>query len=135
MNETRLTLARLTKEPELKYLPNGTPKLIFTVAVGRGYKKDNKEVTDFLNVEFLSKSADKLVNHLFKGQRVNIKGSSYRDVWKDENGNWKERNYINADSYKGIEIIDWKNDDGGQRFEPSELSPDGFQALDDDDIP
>ncbi|WP_099192167.1 single-stranded DNA-binding protein [Tepidibacter mesophilus] len=131
MNCTVLTNARIARDPELKFLPNGTPKLILTVAKGRGYKKDDKEVTDFLRVEQLSKGAEKLINLLYKGQRINIKGSYHRDTWKDENDDWKERNYIQADMYGGIEIVDWKNDE--KSFEPVGLDTGGFQALDDDD--
>ncbi|HBF9356721.1 TPA: single-stranded DNA-binding protein, partial [Clostridioides difficile] len=48
-----ILIGRLTKDPELKYIPgSGTAVSTFTIAVDRDYiKKDGTKETDFIPIE------------------------------------------------------------------------------------
>lgn len=87
-------VGRLTKDPELKYLQNGTPVTRFTVAVQRNFKNQNGEYdADFINVTVWRKLAELVAQYTSKGSLVALEGrlqvSSYdnqegRKVWTTE---------------------------------------------------
>ncbi|HFL3855702.1 TPA: single-stranded DNA-binding protein, partial [Clostridioides difficile] len=54
-----ILIGRLTKDPELKYIPgSGTAVSTFTIAVDRDYiKKDGTKETDFIPIEVMGKLA------------------------------------------------------------------------------
>jgi len=133
MNNISL-VGRLTRDPELKYFQSGTAKLTFSIAVDRDYKtKDGNKVTDYIPVEGLGKSAETWSNHLGKGRQVAIQGSMYVDRYTDDSGNNKTFTKVHA---KSVEYLDSGRDKSNEpQFEPQGLSPQGFQAIDDDDIP
>ncbi|MEI5909419.1 single-stranded DNA-binding protein [Bacillus spongiae] len=56
-------IGRLTRDPELKYLPSGMAIVSFTLAVNR-FKKDE---TDFLQIKAFKKQAENAANYLNKG--------------------------------------------------------------------
>lgn len=134
MNNITL-VGRLTRDPELKYFKSGTAKLTFSIAVDRDYKtKDGNKVTDFIPVEALGKSAETWSNYLGKGRQVGIQGSMYVDRYTDESGNNRTFTKVHA---KNVEFLDSGKDKTSNepQFEPQGLDPQGFQAIDDDDIP
>jgi single-strand DNA-binding protein len=79
MNKITL-IGRLTREPELRYTPNGT-----AVAVDRPFQNQKGErQTDFIDVITWRKLAEAIANHLVKGQRVAVSGRlQVRDCEKD----------------------------------------------------
>jgi len=134
MNNISL-VGRLTRDPELKYFQSGTAKLTFSIAVDRDYKtKDGNKITDFIPVEALGKSAETWSNYLGKGRLVGIQGSMYVDRYTDESGNNKTFAKVFA---KNVEFLDYGKDktNNEPQYEPQGLDPQGFQAIDDDDIP
>ena len=92
MNQIIL-IGRLTKDPELRYLPNtGTPVATFTLAVDRNYKdKEGNVQTDFIPVEVIGKVADFVANYISKGRLVAVNGSIRVDRYmKDDANRWKK---------------------------------------------
>jgi len=68
-------IGRLTKDPELRYTPNGVAVGIFTVAVDRPINNDNGErEADFIPVVVWQKLAENCANHLKKGRLVAVEG-------------------------------------------------------------
>lgn len=49
LNRTIL-VGRLTKDPDLRYTPNGVAVATFTLAVNRQFKKDGQQEADFINI-------------------------------------------------------------------------------------
>lgn len=76
MNNSIL-IGRLTKDPELKYIPvTGTPVATFSIAVDREYKnKDGEKETDFIPVQAFGKLAEVCANNLEKGRLIAVQGS------------------------------------------------------------
>lgn len=131
MNQVVL-VGRLTVDPELRYLPNtGTPIARFSIAIDRSYKKDNKPVTDFIPIEVWGKIAEFCANYLDKGRLVAINGSIHFDRYVDNQG--ENRTYAKI-SAKQVKVLDYRKSDFKQRDENG-LDPNGFQAIDDEDIP
>ncbi len=127
MNEIIL-IGRLTKDPELRYLPNtGTPVATFTIAVDRNYKdKEGNVQTDFIPVEVMGKVADFVANYITKGRLVAVNGSIRVDRYMKDDEN---RTFTKV-SAKSIQALD-SNKNKSQNTE----APQGFQAIDDDEIP
>lgn len=135
-------VGRTTKEVELKYLQGtGTPVASFTVAVNRNYtKKDGTKETDFIPVEVMGKAAEFCANYISKGRLVAIQGSLRVDRYQTQTGENRTFTKVSANSVQALDKN--KNGDAGDNqtftpsFEPPKgLEPNGFQAIDDDEIP
>ncbi|MCC0686138.1 single-stranded DNA-binding protein [Clostridioides sp. ZZV14-6345] len=85
MNSTVL-IGRLTKDPELKYIPvTGTPVATFTIAIDRDYvNKEGQKETDFIPVEVMGKSAEYCASYITKGILVALKGEIRVDSYTDK---------------------------------------------------
>ncbi|EGT4600672.1 single-stranded DNA-binding protein [Clostridioides difficile] len=128
-------VGRLVADAELKYLPNsGTPKITFSIAVNRRFKdKNGNKITDFIQCEQLGKHVENLVQYLVKGKLIYVAGELNIDRFKDENGEWKTIPKVNVNA---LELLSSKSDSNPkQEYIPPGLDPQGFQAINDDDIP
>lgn len=134
MNNSIL-IGRLTKNPELKYIPgSGTAVSAFTIAVDREYKnKDGNKETDFIPIEVMGKLAEICANNLGKGRLVAVEGSIRVNSYEKEG---EKRTYTKVHANK-IKFLDYKKEDNEKEymFEPKGLDQQGFQAIDDPDIP
>ena len=142
-------VGRLTRDPELRYIPGtGTPVATFSVAIDRDYtKKDGTKETDFIPVEVMGKPAEFSANYISKGRLVAIQGSIRIDQYKSQTGENRTftkvsaRNVQALDSNRNRMDSPYPDQSRGSEptfepsFEPQGLDPQGFQAIDDDDIP
>lgn len=141
-------IGRLTKDPELRYMPgSGTPVANFTLAIDRDYsKKDGSKDTDFIPVEVVGKIAESCANYLGKGRLIALQGSIRVDRYQTQSGENKTFTKVSAKQVKFLESKNKSNQEDNQNdnehptFEPSfgvpeGLDPNGFQAIDDDEIP
>lgn len=135
-------VGRLTKDPELRYIPNsGTAVATFTLAISRDYKKkDGTQETDFIPIEVIGKAAEFCANYITKGRLVAIQGNLRVDRYQTQTGENRTFTKVSARSVQALDYV--KNDnnpsnlDENSNFEPTQgLDPNGFQAIDDDDIP
>lgn len=136
-----ILVGRLTKDVELRYIPgSGTAVASFTIAIDRDYKKkDGSTETDFIPVEVMGKSAEFCANYLGKGRLVAVKGSMRIDNY-EKNG---ERRSFAKCAASNVQALDGNKNKTGEGFKPSfepsfepvGLEPQGFQTIDDDDIP
>lgn len=99
MNNVNL-VGRLTKDPELKYIPgNGNAVCTFTIAIDRDYKKqDGTKDTDFIPIQTWGKLAEICANNINKGKLVGVIGSIRIDKYTDKDGNKRDIFKVNADS-------------------------------------
>lgn len=140
-------VGRLTKNPEVRYIPgSGTPVATFTLAINRDYtKKDGTKETDFIPVEVMGKTADFCAKYITKGRLIAVQGAMRVDKYQTQNG---ENRTFTKVAGKSVQALEGKRDNTQNTpnnmpndavfepaFEPSGLDPNGFQAIDDDDIP
>ena len=139
-------IGRLTKDPELRYIPGtGTPVATFTLAIDREYtKKDGTKETDFIPEEVIGKSAEFCANYISKGRLVAIQGNLRVDRYQTQSGENRTFTKVSARNVQALDSNRGKSENpyveshqGGQpSFEPTQgLDPNGFQAIDDEDIP
>ena len=135
MNSVSL-VGRLTKDPELRYIPNsGTPVATFTMAIDRDYKKkDGTKETDFIPIEVIGKAAEFCANYITKGRLVAIQGNLRVDRYQTQDG---ENRTFTKVSGRSVQALDYPKDNqqGTNNITNPGLDPNGFQAIDDDDIP
>jgi single-strand DNA-binding protein len=68
-------IGRLTRDPELKYTPNGIAVCTFTLAVARAYKNSRGErEVDFIPCVTYRQLAEIVANHLSKGKLAAVDG-------------------------------------------------------------
>jgi single-strand DNA-binding protein len=68
-------VGRLTRDVEMKYLPNGTPVANFTLAVDRPFSnKDGEKEADFIPIVVWRKQAENCANYIGKGSLVAVDG-------------------------------------------------------------
>ena len=107
MNKVIL-IGRLTKDPDLRYTPNGVAVCNFTVACDKRDKDGNKDA-DFIDCVVWNKSAENLAQYMSKGRQIAVEGrvdvSSYE---KDGQRRWKTKIVCN-----NIEFLGSGNGNGG----------------------
>lgn len=70
-----ILIGRLTRDPELKYLPSGAPVANFTLAVDRSFtNKQGDRETDFVPIVVWQKVAENCVKYIGKGSLVAVDG-------------------------------------------------------------
>ena len=140
----RVTLVgRLTRDPELRHLPSGTPVLQLGLAVNGRQKDDAGNWTDkpnFFDIKVFGNQAEMLANHLSKGRRVGVDGRLDWSSWEAQDGSKRSKVEVVAQS---VQFLDSRMDaEGGQpQFVPAGATADagnadfGSAAAADDDIP
>ncbi|HEX3444339.1 MAG TPA: single-stranded DNA-binding protein [Chthoniobacterales bacterium] len=82
-----LLIGNLTRDPELRYTPKGTPVTDFGLAVSRIYSGEDgekKEETTFVDVTLWARQAEIAGQYLKKGRPVFIEGRLQLDTWDDK---------------------------------------------------
>lgn len=95
-------VGRLTKDPELKQLANGSKVTNITVACDRNYKdREGNNITDFLKFSLWDKNAERLCEYSKKGSLIQLDG--YNTTKQIEIGNEKrEILYPVVNNYKHL---------------------------------
>lgn len=133
-------VGRLTRDPELRYIPgSGTAISQFAIAVDREFTgKDGKKETDFIDIQVWGKMAENCANYIAKGSLVAIQGSIRIESYQNQAGEKRKATKINASR---VQFLDSKKNNGANepKFEPSfsaeGLDPQGFEVINDNDIP
>jgi single-strand DNA-binding protein len=111
LNRTVL-VGRLTKDPELKYTPNGVAVANFTLAVNRPFKSQSGEnEADFINCVVWRKPAENLANYMSKGSLVGVDGRVQTRSFDNQEGKKVYVTEIVADS---VQFLESKNSSSSQ---------------------
>lgn len=82
-------IGNLTKDPELRYTPQGTAVSTLRIAVNTPYKDRNgqpQQDTCFINVIAWGQMAESCNQYLQKGRLVFVEGRLQSRSWKDSDG-------------------------------------------------
>lgn len=149
MNSVNI-IGRLTKDPEIRYTRDQTAVATFTVAINRGKDKNGEDRgADFPYVVAYGRTAENCERYLAKGRLVGIQGRLQTGSYKHKDGYTVYTTDVIADR---VEFLEWGDRDEraggghqnqGRSQQPSRQAPadrdmgvpEGFQALQDDDIP
>ena len=92
-------IGRLTRDPEIRFLPSGSQVTSFTIAVNRPYRVNNewKEETYFFDIESFGMLAERLGKQLNKGTQILIEGQLRQDRWETASGEKRTKIKVVAD--------------------------------------
>src|SRR2546423_15302948 len=118
-----LLIGNLTKDPELRYLPNGTHKAELRLATSWTYTTngEKREDTCFVDVIAWSRTAENCNQYLRKGSKVFVEGRLDYQEWEGQDGSKRSKHQVVAIV---IQFLDSKNGGGGGG-DTSDLSADG----------
>ena len=98
MNLNKVFVAgNLTKNPELKMLPSGTPVCSFSIATNEFYKDksgQNQQKTEYHNIVAFGKQAENINQYMRKGSQILIEGKLQTRSWDDKDGKKQYRTEI-----------------------------------------
>ncbi len=119
-----LLVGRLTKDPELRYTPNGIAVATFTLAVNRTFSNQQGErEADFINCVVWRKPAENVANYLKKGSLAGVDGRLSTRNYEGQDGKRVYVTEVVADSVQFLETRSSGNNEQRGSFAPQ---PSGF---------
>lgn len=109
-------VGRLTKDPELKYTPNGVAVANFTLAVNRPFSNQQGDrEADFINCVVWRKPAENVANYLKKGSLAGVDGRLQTRSYENNQG---QRVYVTEVMAESVQFLEPKNANaGGQQYQ------------------
>lgn len=122
-----ILIGNLTKNPELRYTPSGTPVASFGLAVNRKFRQGEelKEEVCFVDIVVFGKTAEHCGQYLSKGSGVIVDGRLQQRRWETEDGQKRSKHEIVAQT---VNFLPKRPDGGG---EAAHVDEPGY----DEDIP
>ncbi|UOE94125.1 single-stranded DNA-binding protein [Alkalihalobacillus sp. LMS39] len=106
-----ILVGRLTKDPELRYTPNGVAIANFTLAVNRAFTNQQGErEADFINCVVWRKPAENVANFLKKGSLAGVDGRVQTRNYENNEG---KRVYITEVVAESVQFLEPRNASGG----------------------
>jgi single-strand DNA-binding protein len=139
-NINRVVLVgNLTRDPELRHTPGGTPVCSLRVAVNDRKRDESGNWVDapnYFSVSVFGNQAENCAQYLSKGRPVGIDGKLRWREWQQQDGSKREAVEIVADSVQFLGARG-DGDGGGNQFVPAGAAQESadFPAAADDDIP
>lgn len=101
-------IGRLTRDPELRYTPQGTAVCDIRLAVddGRGEHKR----TCFIDAVCWRKTAESVAEYLTKGSEVFVEGRLHLDEWTDQDSNKRSKIKITCERCQFMNRLNSKDD-------------------------
>jgi single-strand DNA-binding protein len=141
-NINRVVLVgNLTRDPELRHTPGGTPVCSLRVAVN-DRKRDESgnwiDAPNYFSISVFGNQAENCAQYLSKGRPVGIDGKLRWREWQAQDGSKREAVEVVADS---VQFLGGRGDGdgagGGNQFVPAGAASESadFPAAADDDIP
>ena len=125
-------IGRLTRDPEIRYMPETQMAVAtFTIAIDRVQRTGKEKQTDFPRITVFGKQAENCERYLVKGRLVGVQGKLQTGSYKNKEGATVYTTDVVADR---VEFLEW-GDKPDVAARPSPDIPEGFQALEDDDVP
>ena len=82
-----ILIGNLTRDPELRYTPDGTPVASFTIAVNRPFTtRQGEREADFIPIVVWRKRAETCSEYLAKGSQVAVEGRLQIRNYEDKDG-------------------------------------------------
>lgn len=83
-----LLMGNLTRDPELRVTPKGTPICQFSLAINRQFKMESGESREeviYVDIEAWGKQGETIAKFCTKGRPLYVEGRLRLDQWEDKN--------------------------------------------------
>jgi single-strand DNA-binding protein len=131
-----ILIGRLTRDPELRYTPNGVAVANFTLAVDRPFTNQAGErEADFIPIVVWQRLAETCANHLNKGRLVAVDGRLQIRSYEAQDG---QRRRVAEVVGNSVQFLDWGNSKKSNTDSTSDSSDDVVDDLGEinlDDLP
>ena len=112
-----ILIGRLTRDPELRYTPNGAAVCSFTLAVDRPFtNQGGTREADFINIVVWNKAGENCAKYLSKGRQTAVEG---RLQIRSYEGNDGQKRYVTEVIADRVEFI---GNNGGGNSAPQNQS-------------
>ncbi len=100
MDSTVTVVGTVGRDPELRFISNGSAVVGFSLAVNRRYKKDDEweSETSWTEITVWGEMAENVSQSIFKGHRVIVFGRLKEDQWEAPDGAKRSKLKIVADA-------------------------------------
>lgn len=98
-----LLIGNLTRDPELKAIPNGTKVTSFSLATNRTWKDQNgarQEAVEYHNAVVFGRPAEVIAQYAKKGSSLYVEGRLQTRSWDDASGVKKYRTEIIVENFQ-----------------------------------
>ena len=104
-NFNKVILAgNLTRDPQLSYLPSGTPACEFGMAINRKWKAQQtgemKEEVCFVDCRSYGRQAETINQYMKKGRPLLVEGHLKYDQWEGKDGQKRSRLLVMVDTFQ-----------------------------------
>lgn len=97
-------VGRLTRDPDLRYTPNGVAVANFTVAANRPFKnQQGEQEADFINCVVWRRAAENLANYMKKGSLIGVDGRLQSRSYEGQDGRMVYVTEVVADNIQFLE--------------------------------
>ncbi len=130
-----LLMGNLTRDPELRYLPNGSAVANLRLAINRSYKSQTgemKEEVTYVGVVVWGKQAENCAEYLSKGTPVFVEGRLQSRQWETEDGQKRSVLEVVADR---VQFLGKKRGDESAGMPAEEPASHASASSSEDDIP
>ncbi|MGI6836135.1 single-stranded DNA-binding protein [Bacillus paralicheniformis] len=104
-------VGRLTRDPELRYTPNGDAVATFTLAVNRSFTNQQGErEADFINCVVWKRRAENVANYLKKGSLAGVVGSIRTRNYENQQG---QRVFVTEVHANDVQFLEPKGSGNG----------------------
>ncbi len=129
-----ILLGNLTRDPEVRYTPNGIAVASFAIAVNRKYKQgdETKEEVSYIDIVVFGKQAESCGQYINKGDSVLVEGRLQQRRWDDkESGQKRNKIEVVAQSVNFMP----KRSSSGQAAGQGQSEPAPEPPVDEGEIP
>ena len=93
-----ILIGNLTRDPELRYTPSGTPVVNFPLAVNRRYRQadDQKEEVCYVDIVVFGRQAEHCGQYLNKGDGAIVDGRLQQRRWEADDGQKRSKHEVVA---------------------------------------
>lgn len=128
-------IGRLTRDPELRYTPNGVAVTNFTLAVDRNFKNaQGEKETDFIPCVVYKQLAELCANYLAKGKLASVDGRIQIRTYNNKDG---QKVWVTECIAENVQFLSPKDSGSGSNESTSSNGTGSFghEVNLDDDIP
>ena len=101
-----IMLGNLTRDCELRYLPNGSAVCTTGLATNRKFKKQDGsqgEEVCFIDITFFGRTAEIANQYLSRGKKVLVEGRLKLDQWTDQQGVKRSKHSITVETLQMVD--------------------------------
>jgi len=98
-----ILFGRLTRDPELTYLPSQTPVVEFGIATSRKYKDNDGQLREevcFVDCQMFGKRAEAINQYVHKGDLLLIEGRLKFDRWEAQDGTKRSKHRVFVENFE-----------------------------------